>query len=50
MLCHAEFHLEYPASMSQSEFFSIWLREAEAAFGAKKAGVVIDIWKCRGNR
>jgi muconolactone delta-isomerase len=25
-------------------------REAEAALGAKKAGVVVDIWKCVGTR
>ena len=50
MLYHADFHIEYPASMSQRDFFSIWAREAEAAFGAKKAGVVIDIWKCVGSR
>jgi len=50
MLYHADFHIEYPASMSQRDFFSIWAREAEAALGAKKAGVVIDIWKCVGTR
>src|SRR5262245_65150749 len=50
MLYHADFHIEYPASMSQKDFFSIWAREAEAALGAKKAGVVIDIWKCVGSR
>jgi len=50
MLYHADFQIEYPASMSQREFFSIWAREAEAALGAKKAGVVIDIWKCVGSR
>ena len=50
MLYHADFHIEYPASMSQKDFFSIWGREAEAALGAKKAGVVIDIWKCVGTR
>ena len=50
MLYHADFHIEYPASMSQRDFFSIWAREAEAALGAKKAGVVIDIWKCVGSR
>ena len=36
--------------MSQKDFFSIWAREAEAALGAKKAGVVVDIWKCAGTR
>jgi muconolactone delta-isomerase len=50
MLYHADFHIEYPASMSQKDFFSIWAREAEAALGAKKAGVVVDIWKVVGSR
>jgi len=50
MLYHADFHIEYPASMSQKDFFSIWAKEAEAALGAKKAGVVLDIWKCVGSR
>jgi muconolactone delta-isomerase len=50
MLYLADFHIEYPTSMSQKEFFSIWAREAEAALGAKKAGVVVDIWKCVGSR
>jgi muconolactone delta-isomerase len=50
MLYHADFHVEYPASMSQKDFFSIWAGEAEAALGAKKAGVLIDIWKCVGAR
>ena len=42
--------IEYPASMSQKDFFSIWAREAQAALGAKKAGLVLDIWKCVGTR
>ncbi len=50
MLYHADFHVEYPASMSQKDLFSIWAREAEAALGAKNAGVVIDLWKCVGAR
>ena len=50
MLYHADFHIEYPASMSQKDFFSIWAREAEAALGAKKAGVIVDMWKCVGSR
>ena len=50
MLYHADFHVEYPASMSQKDFFSIWAREAEAALSAKKAGAVVDIWKCVGSR
>jgi muconolactone D-isomerase len=50
MLYHLDFRVEYPASMSQKELFSIWTREAEAAVGAKKAGVVVDLWKCVGSR
>jgi muconolactone delta-isomerase len=49
MLYQVDFRIEYPASMSQKDFFSIWAREAEGALGAKKAGVVIDIWKCVGS-
>jgi muconolactone D-isomerase len=36
--------------MSQKDFFSIWAHEAEAALGAKKAGVLVDVWKCVGSR
>ena len=50
MLYHADFRIDYQASMSQKDFFSIWAKEAEAALGAKKAGVVLDIWKCVGSR
>ena len=50
MLFHADFHVDYPASMSQKDLLSIWAREADAALGAKKAGVVVDLWKCVGAR
>src|SRR5262245_15556213 len=50
MLYHVDFHVEYPASLSQRDFFSIWAREAEGAAGAKKAGAVVDLWKCAGTR
>jgi muconolactone delta-isomerase len=50
MLYHVDFHFEYPASMSQKDFFSIWAKEAEAALGAKKAGLVVNVWKCVGSR
>jgi len=50
MLYHVDFRIEYPASMSQKDFFSTWVREANAALGAKKAGVVVDLWKCVGDR
>ena len=36
--------------MSQKELFAIWVREADAALGAKEAGVVVDLWKCVGDR
>ena len=50
MLYHADFRIGYPASMSRKDFFSIWAKEAEAALGAKKAGLVVNIWKCVGSR
>ena len=50
MLFHLDFHVEYPADMSQKELFAIWAEEADAALGAKQAGVVVDLWKCVGER
>lgn len=50
MLYLLDFHVEYPATMSQKELFSIWARETDAALGAKQAGVVVDLWKCVGTR
>ena len=50
MLFHLDFHVEYPADMSQKDLFEIWSREADAAIGAKQAGVIVDLWKCVGER
>ncbi len=50
MLYHLLFNVEYPATMSQKELFTLWAREADAALGAKKAGAVVDLWKCVGSR
>jgi muconolactone D-isomerase len=50
MLYLLDFHIEYPATMAQKELFSIWAREADVALGAKKAGMVVDLWKCVGTR
>jgi len=50
MLYLLDFHVEHPATMVQKELFSIWAREADAALGAKEAGVVVDLWKCVGTR
>ncbi|NLQ05645.1 muconolactone Delta-isomerase [Cylindrospermopsis raciborskii] len=49
MLYHLDFHVEYP-NMTQKELFEIWSEEADAALQAKKAGVVVDLWKCVGIR
>jgi muconolactone D-isomerase len=50
MLYHLDFTVEYSAAMSQRDLFAIWAKEAEAALGAKQAGVVVDLWKCVGQR
>ena len=50
MLYHVDFRVEYSASMSQKDLFAIWSREAEAALGAIKAGAVVGLWKCVGER
>ncbi|OZH54337.1 transporter [Hydrocoleum sp. CS-953] len=36
--------------MSQQELFVIWSEEADAAMGAKEAGIIINLWKCVGTR
>ncbi len=50
MLYHLDFRVEYPASMSQEELFAIWSEEADTAMEAKKAGIIINLWKCVGTR
>lgn len=50
MLYRLDFTVEYDASMGQQGLFSIWAEEAEAALGAKSAGVVVDLWKIVGER
>ena len=50
MLVHLDFHVEYGAAMSQQDLFGTWSREAVAALDAKKGGVVVDLWKCAGER
>ncbi len=50
MLYLLDFNVEYPVKMTQKELFSIWSEEADAALGAKEAGVVVDLWKCVGQR
>ncbi|MGK7878404.1 MAG: muconolactone Delta-isomerase [Xenococcaceae cyanobacterium] len=50
MLYHLDFHVEYPATMSQQDLFTIWAKEADVALEAKSAGTVVDLWKCVGTR
>ncbi|MDH5231384.1 MAG: muconolactone Delta-isomerase family protein [Gammaproteobacteria bacterium] len=50
MLYFLDFKVEYSADMSQQDLFSVWAKEADAALGAKQAGVVVDLWKCVGQR
>ena len=50
MLYHLDFQVEYSATMSQKDLFTIWAEEADAALGAKAAGIVVGIWKCVGMR
>ena len=50
MLFLLDFHVEYAADMTQKDLFKIWVDEAGAALGAKEAGVVVDLWKCVGER
>ena len=50
MLFHLDFKVEYSADMTQSNLFDIWSEEAQAALGAKEAGVIVDLWKVVGER
>jgi muconolactone delta-isomerase len=50
MLYHLDFQVEYAADMTQQELFAIWSEEADTALGAKKDGIVVDLWKCVGMR
>lgn len=50
MLFHLDFHVGYGATMSQQDLFATWSREAAAAMAAKRAGLVVDLWKCAGER
>ena len=49
MLYLLDFHIGYPAAMSRKEFLSVLAKEAKAALAAKKAGAVVDLWKCAGS-
>lgn len=50
MLYFLDFQVEYGENMTQKDLFSIWSDEADAAIGAKQQGVVVDLFKCVGER
>ncbi|MEM1387302.1 MAG: muconolactone Delta-isomerase family protein [Pseudomonadota bacterium] len=50
MLYRLDFTVEYDSTMGQQGLFTIWAEEADAALGAKSAGVVVDLWKVVGER
>lgn len=50
MLYRLDFTVEYDSSMQQQGLLGVWAEEAEAALGAKHAGVVKDLWKVVGER
>ena len=50
MLYHLDFKVEYPASMTQKDLFTIWVKEAKTPLAAKESGTVIDLWKAVGTR
>ena len=50
MLYLLNFTVEYSEAMGQQGRFSVWAEEADAARGAKEAGVVVDLWKGVGER
>lgn len=50
MLFHLEVTIDYSAEMSQQDLFKIWAEEADTALGAKRDGVIVDLWKAVGQR
>lgn len=50
MLYKLDFTVEYDETMAQQGLLGVWAEEANAALGAKSAGVVVDLWKVVGER
>lgn len=48
MLYMVRVRLAKPATMSNQEFYSLWLEEAAAATGAVEAGIMKGLWKVAG--
>lgn len=50
MLYRLDFTVEYDSTMQQQGLLGVWAEEADAALGAKSAGIVKDLWKVVGER
>ena len=50
MLFMVRFDIHQPEGMSTREFVETWDREADAALGAREAGVAPHLWKVAGER
>ncbi len=48
MLFLLKAQINKPEGISNKEFYGVWLKEAEAAVAAHKAGVIKAIWKVAG--
>src|SRR5271156_6706534 len=48
MLFMLKAYISKPANVSNKEFYGVWLKEAEAAMAAHKAGAIKAIWKVAG--
>jgi muconolactone delta-isomerase len=48
MLFMLKSHISKPEGLSNKEFYGVWLKEAEGAVAAYKAGVIKGIWKVAG--
>jgi len=48
MLFMLKSRISKPEGLSNKEFYGVWLKEAEAAVAACKAGVIKGIWKVAG--
>ncbi len=50
MLFMLKSHISKPEGLSNKEFYGVWLKEAEAAVAAYKAGVIRESGRWRGSR
>ena len=50
MLYKLDFTVEYDETIAQQGLLGIWAEEANAALGAKSAGLAVDLWKVVGER